>query len=193
VIPPLCIIQSRLKSTRLEEKMLLKLGGETLIARAWRLAVEAFGQANVVVAIPAKDDAGPLGAELRRVKATVFAWDGDEHDVLGRFWFCAHRYRWHPDTVIVRWTPDDWNKQPTMCLRVVAGERLPVEQGGEAFTLEMLDVANSVTQDKYKREHITYALFGAHDAPKVPRLPKGYWTIDDQADFRAARLLVEGN
>jgi spore coat polysaccharide biosynthesis protein SpsF len=190
---PLCIIQARLKSSRLPEKMLLKLAGETLIARAWRLACEAFGQANVVVAIPTMDDAGPLGAELRRIKATVFAWDGDERDVLGRFWFCAHRYRWHPDSIIFRWTGDDWNKSPSACLRVVAGERLPVEQGGEAFTLEMLDVANSVTQDKYKREHITYALFGAHDAPKVPKVPIGYWTIDDYSQYKAARLLIEGS
>src|SRR5690242_10612729 len=41
-IPPLCIIQARLDSTRLERKMLLTLNGETLIARAWRIACEAF-------------------------------------------------------------------------------------------------------------------------------------------------------
>lgn len=191
-VVPLVIIQARLTSARLEEKMLLQLSGETLVARAWRLAGEAFGAENCVVAIPAHDHTGPLGHELRRIKATVFAWDGDESDVLGRFWFCAHRYRWHPGSIIVRWTPDDWNKSTVLCRRVVFhGERWPVEQSCEAFTLSMLDRANETYRDdEYRREHITYAIFGAHTPPQCP---PGMWTIDDHDQYRAARLMVEGN
>ena len=104
-VPPLCIIQARWDSKRLPGKMLLKLGDETLITRAWRIACEAFGESNCVVATPKAEN--PLIEELRRIGAVVFQWAGPEWDVLSRLYACAHTYRWHPDSVIVRYTPDD--------------------------------------------------------------------------------------
>ena len=181
-IPPLCILQARYHSTRLPGKMLQTLGDDTLIARGWRIACVAFGAAHCVVAIPAPDALGPLGDELRRLGATIFAWDGPEDDVLGRFYHCAHRYRWHPDSVIVRYTPDDPFKAVASLRRVAAGERLPVEQGGEAFTLAMLDWAQNCTSDR-GREHLTRILFLT--APPSP--PPGVWTIDTADDLAAAR------
>jgi len=183
LIEPLCIIQARYNSTRLAGKMLLKLGDDTLIKWAVRRARLGFAD-NVVVAIPAKDSDGLLGDELRRIGAKVFAYRGPETDVLGRFWECAHLYRWHPDSVIVRWTPDDPFKDLVAVMRVVDGERLPVEQGAEAFTLAMLDAAQASTPfDSPHREHITHAIFPT----PPPRPPVGeVWTIDTQADYEAA-------
>lgn len=190
---PLCIIQARLHSARLPNKMLLELGGETLIVRAHRLACEAFGQADVVVAIPASDGDGPLGDELRRISASVFAWDGAESDVLGRFHACAHHYRWHPQTVIHRWTPDDPFKMVVAVRAVVNGTRLPVEMGGEAFTLQMLDHAYArvgmmqlKTEQARLREHITYALFSTW--PPAP--PEGLWTIDTPEQYQEALATI---
>lgn len=187
-LSPLCIIQARYGSTRLPGKMLCDLGGETLIARGYRLACEAFHPANVVVAIPAKDGAGPLGDELRRIDATVFGYDGPEHDVLGRFYACAHSLRWTPDAVIVRYTPDDPFKRPDLMQRVAEGVRLPVELGGEAFTLAMLDEA--YFRNDAEREHLTTVLFPV--APP-PAPPGQVWTIDTQADLEAARQVVAGD
>lgn len=192
MIAPLCIIQARYHSTRLPGKMLLPLSGETLIARGWRIACAAFGAAHVVVAIPASDEAGPLGQELARINARTFAWDGPESDVLSRFYHCAHAYRWHPDCVIVRYTPDDPFKSVDALMRVVRGERLPVELGGEAFTLGMLDAAQewvAVDDDAGNvpaREHITRALFPTDPPPPPP----GVWTIDTQGDYDAACEIV---
>lgn len=193
-VGPLCIIQARYNSTRLPGKMLLPLAGETLIERAWNIAAAAFG--DCVVAIPANDNDGPLGAELRRIRANVYPWVGPEADVLRRFFDCAHHYRWHPDSVIVRYTPDDPYKD-IACLRAVAaGERLPVELGGEAFTLAMLDAAQAdarserygpnATYEPSAREHITRAIFPTPPPPA----PDGVWTIDTQEDYDAvvARL-----
>jgi len=193
----LCIIQARYGSTRLPGKMLLELGGDTLIARAWRLACAAFGRENCVVAIPRADDDGPLGEELRRIHAHVFLWDGAENDVLGRFWACAHLNLWHPDAVVFRWTPDDPFKHIASCRRVASGERLPVELAGEAFTLAMLDAAQSrephgdhdwqpvlgsAPPSNPRREHITDALFPF----RVPVMPGDGWTVDTAADYTAA-------
>lgn len=184
-IPVLCIIQARWHSTRLPGKMLLRFGSETLIERAWRIAESCCQELYEwvsVVAIPQADGTGPLGDELRRIGARIFAWDGPEWDLLGRFYHCAHRYRWHPDTVIVRYTPDDPFKTPGALRAVARGFRLPVEQGGEAFTLAQLDANYAYWHDQVKREHITDALFPF----RVPLMEGEGWTIDTQADYEAA-------
>jgi spore coat polysaccharide biosynthesis protein SpsF (cytidylyltransferase family) len=183
-IPPLCIIQARYNSSRLPAKMLLKLDGETLIARAWRVACEAFGEANVVVALPDTDVGSPLDAELRRIGANALMVPGlAEDDVLGRFYRVVHRHRWHPDSVIVRYTPDDHRKDVASLQRVAAGQRLPVEMGGEAFTLAMLEDANGY---QCHREHITYTIYPV-DAPAAPDDGKP-WSIDTPEDAKAAGL-----
>jgi spore coat polysaccharide biosynthesis protein SpsF len=183
--PPLCILQARLGSTRLPHKMLLTLCNETLIARGWRMACETFGAENCVVAIPASITQIPLESELRHIGARYVAWDGAEHDVLGRFHHVAHRFRWHPDSIIVRWTSDDAWKDKACCWRVVHGERLPAELGAEAFTLGMLDAAYHREDHPHRREHITYALFGS----LPPAAPPGLSTIDTAADYAAACAL----
>ena len=183
-VPPLCIIQQRLNSTRLPGKALMMLGHETLNARAWRMASTTFGPDHCVVAIPTGDEEGPLGDELRKIKARIFAWDGDESDLLGRFYYCAHKYRWAPESVIVRWTPDDPFKNPAYCDRVVRGERLAVELGCEAFTLAMLDEAQKrIPFNSEAREHITHAILPTPPPPP----PSGIWTIDTMEDLMAAR------
>ena len=197
-IPDLCIIQARLHSTRLPQKMLLTLGGETLIARAWSFAVAAFGKDNCVVAIPAGDVGSALGEEVWKIGASWDAYDGDEQDVLGRFAACAHARRWHQDSVIFRYTPDDAFKDIDAMRRVANGERLPVELGGEAFTLAMLDEAHArepefITPEhptlgsgrirNPKREHISDALFPF----RLPPMEGEGWTIDTEADYEAAK------
>lgn len=185
-VSPLCIIQARMGSTRLKNKMLLEVGGRSLIRRAWDASVEAFGEENCVIAIPDTDDILPLVDHIDTFAWRYFAWDGPEDDVLGRFWHCAHRYRWHPGSVIVRVTPDDPFKDPAMMLRVANGERLPVEQGAEAFTLAMLNEAHwreRVPPLRPCYEHITHAIFRTPPPPAPP----GIWSIDTQEDLDAAR------
>ena len=181
-ISPLCILQARLRSKRLPGKMLLPFGDETLIARGWRIACEAFTAEHCVVAIPKDDEQGPLGRELRRIGARVLGFNGNDRDVVSRFHFAAHRYRWHPDSVIVRYTPDDPWKDPAALRMVASGERLPVEIGGEAFTLAQLDAVHEATKDRPDdREHLTYVLA----VGPVIEAPLGVWTIDTQEEYEA--------
>ncbi len=169
-VPPLCIIQARYNSTRLPGKMLLKLGDETLIARAWRIACEAFGQENVIVAIPFDDQAGPLGAELRRMQITVFSYEGDESDVLGRFYACAQSRSIAPNHVIVRLTAEDPFKDPALMTLVARKQAqsqvgysrivgLPLGCDVEAFTMETLDSAHRNATELWDREHVTPWMF----------------------------------
>lgn len=184
--PPLCIIQARLHSTRLPRKMLLELDGETLIARAIRLANEVFYAQHVIVAIPIADADSELAEELNRLNANTFTYDGPEWDVLERYWKCATAHRWHPDAIIHRWTPDDPFKTPLHVWKVLNGERCPVELGGEAFTLQMLTRAHQRTSpdDEAMREHLgTHPMLFPAPAPPAPA---GCWTIDTEGDYQAA-------
>ena len=187
-IPPLCIIQARLNSTRLPRKMLLEIDGETLIARAFRLANEVFYAQHVIVAIPIGDADSELAEELNRLNANTYVHDGPEWDVLARYWQCATAHRWHPEAIIHRWTPDDPFKTPLAVWKVLNGERCPVELGGEAFTLQMLTRAHQRTSpdDEAMREHLgTHPMLFPAPAPPAPA---GCWTIDTQTDLDAARL-----
>jgi spore coat polysaccharide biosynthesis protein SpsF (cytidylyltransferase family) len=194
-VVPLAILQARIASTRLARKMLLPLGDHPLIWWAWRAAVEAFSPFNAVIAMPASQENDELAQVCAEFGARVFRWDGPEDDVLGRFYHCAHRYRRHPDTVIVRVTPDDPFKVPDAMRRVAAGERLPVELGGEAFTLEMLDEAHyretpvgGTAIRCPEREHLTRALF--RTAPPPPPDDGQVWTVDSPEDYARAQARV---
>lgn len=183
---PFAIIQARMGSTRLPGKMLLPLGGETVIERGWRIACEAFGKDNCVVAHPDTEENLPLAAELYRIGARRFPYKGNESDVLSRFWHCAHTYRQSGDDVIVRVTPDDPLKRPALMRRVASGERLPVELSAEAFLLSMLDAAHATEVDAVRREHISYALYPV----PAPKAPDGVWTLDTADDYRELQKRV---
>jgi hypothetical protein len=87
----------------------------------------------------------------------------------------------------VRVTADDPFKVPASLRAVAAGERLPVEFGGEAFLLKQLNAVAGATLTRAQREHITHALFRI----PPPKPPPGIWTVDTQADLDAARGALE--
>lgn len=194
MIDPLCIIQARYHSTRLPGKMLFTLddpvhGTETLIARGWRLACEAFGREQVVIAMPKSDILGPLWDEIQRIGAQSFFPDhAREADVLGRFYECAN-FAGATGT-IVRWTPDDPMRDPGMCQLVANGQRYPVELGGEAFSFKQLCEAQACTPPLSNwREHIGHNPWLFPDGYPERYAVPGY-TIDTQADLDAAREIL---
>lgn len=198
---PLAIIQARLGSTRLPRKVLMEVGGRSLVRRAYDASVRAFGTDNVVHTVPAGD--GELIAHILDYGGIVEPWEGDENDVLGRFWAVAHRYRWHPDSVVVRITPDDPFKRADHLKRVAEGERLPVETGGEAFTLEQLDRWHGSTERSgrvWRADMECYVMYQADDREHIgnlipgerPPSPEGTgWTVDTLEDLEAARERAE--
>src|SRR5437762_10456736 len=157
---PLAIIQARLKSTRLPEKMLLPLGGKVLLRWTWEAAVEALGKENVVIACPAADRER---LQTAVPEAEIFGWDGPEGDVLGRLAACAREYRGTTGTVL-RVTPEDW---PPVLWRDVT-------------TVETLLELQAGVEDPVAREHVG-------DLLHLPRLQLEINTPDD---FAAAQRQV---
>lgn len=132
---PLCLIQARLHSTRLPEKMLADVGGKPLLWYAWNAAVEDFGRENVVIAY-----AGVGGFMMVHAvsHALSFPYFGNENDLLGRLHAAAHFYRWHPHDIIIRVTPDD----------------VPIDTHRERCTLAQLDHWHTTVTDPAVREHV---------------------------------------
>lgn len=186
----ICIIQARYDSSRFPGKMLMELGGESLVRRAWRIACEAFGKENCVIAIPLNASIGNLKLSRHLGNDTeVYLHEGEENDVLGRFYWCAKQYGATDDTVIVRYTADDWRKDADSLRRVASGERLPVEMGGEAFTFAQLVHAHKTVTDPFLREHLTYALFDS--PPPLPSDDGLPWSIDTMEDYAAVLKSLE--
>jgi spore coat polysaccharide biosynthesis protein SpsF len=180
---PLCIIQARLTSKRLPWKVLRKVKGITLLELAYVKACAAFDRENVVVAYPDNWKNLPLKFYLWRKGMNRFGYRGKENDVLGRFHACATTYRRDPQSVIIRFTPDDHRKSIDGLRRVASGFKGdPVEIGGEAFTLKKLIYANHAVRDAFRREHITFSL-----GLSAPPPPPGVWTIDTLEDLKIAR------
>ncbi len=189
-IPPLAIVQARMGSSRLPGKMLMPLAGRPLIWWAWRRSVEAFGETNVVVAIPAGEDNDTLAELVTNFGGLPWRWDGPEDDVLGRLYHCAHTFRWHPDSVILRVTPDDPLKQPALMREVALGARHPVEWSCEAVTLQELSILHAGVTDPEDREHLTRIL----SPVPPPAAPEGVWTVDTEEDLKAiADVMGEGS
>jgi spore coat polysaccharide biosynthesis protein SpsF len=187
VIPPLVIVQARMGSTRLPRKMLLPLGGKPLVCHATETAIQTFGAEHVKATVPASVENDPLATVLLSLGIDVIRSTRSERDVLGRFVDVARKYRWRPESTLLRLTPDDPWKTPEAMRRVVAGERLPAELGGEAFTLGMLEAAHERETHPHRREHLSFALFDS--LPPSP--PPGCWTIDTLADYEAACAMAE--
>lgn len=136
-LSPLCIIQARIHSSRLPDKMLQLVGGYALVWWAWKAAVEDFGSHNVVIACPA-DDVAALHHACPQ--ALIFGWTGNEDDVLGRLTACAEEHRQYAEQIVIRVTPDDF----------------PIDTHRERCTLGQLREWNRTVTDAETRQHIGY-------------------------------------
>jgi spore coat polysaccharide biosynthesis protein SpsF len=181
----LAIIQARMGSKRLPGKVLLPIGGVPLIEIAWKKACEAFGEENVVVAMPHEgDDSLPLENFLRVMGAPHILFTGDPNDVLSRFYGMAVIKSAKPDTVIVRVTPDDHRKHYLAMRQVASGvQGIPVEIGGEAFTFAQLKEWHETVTDPFLREHIGHLITPDPVSPPDDGLP---WSIDTAEDLARA-------
>jgi spore coat polysaccharide biosynthesis protein SpsF len=84
------IIQARIGSSRLPEKMLTKLHGFPVIEWVWRRAKKSQLLDEIIVAIPESEENDSLYSFLNILGAEIYR--GSEKDVLDRFTQTAHYY-----------------------------------------------------------------------------------------------------
>jgi len=192
------IVQARMGSTRLPGKVLMSLGGRTVLdhvlVRCKAVAADAVCLATSTLA---RDDA--VAREATRLGVHVFR--GDEHDVLSRYHGAARELG---ASEVLRVTADCPLIDPEVCAQVIARRRnagtdyacnfsppsFPHGLDCEAFTMETLERAQRESKTAYQREHVSVWMIESPDITKANLANPGAdaschrWTLDTPEDYR---------
>ena len=198
------IIQARMGSSRLPGKVLMDLGGETVLGRVVHRLERSREIDDLVVATTAEpaDEAIVRACEGLHVRC----FRGSEHDVLDRYYQAAHFYS---ADAVVRVTSDCPVIDPELVdetVRKFREERAdyasnvfprtyPRGLDAEVFTIAALDRAWNEAREPHQREHVTPYLY---EHPHIFRLASvsggvdhsGYrWTLDTREDLELLRAI----
>lgn len=201
----IAIVQARLGSTRLPNKVLLKINGVTLIEILLRRLSRAIEVDDIVVATSENERNLPLVECVR--KLGFHSYQGSEQDVLARY---AETAKYHNADIIVRITGDCPLVDPVMVddyLRLFKNSKAdylcnnnpPTFPDGldiEIFTYAALKQSNEQATDNAQREHVTPFMRGSSEfnstCVKNDRdLSSLRWTVDEAADFEVIANVIE--
>jgi spore coat polysaccharide biosynthesis protein SpsF len=195
------IIQARMGSSRLPEKIFLPLAGKPILWHVVERVSRSKGIDEVVVAtskLPADDRVETWSREKG-----VPCFRGSEQDVLSRYYEAAAHLKAEN---IVRITADDPFKDPEVIDRVIElyqrGEydfayntkptTFPEGLDVEIFTVDSLAIAFHEAIDPFDREHVTPYLYRHPDRFFQANLSHDEdlsflrWTIDTCVDYQMA-------
>jgi spore coat polysaccharide biosynthesis protein SpsF len=198
------IIQARMGSTRLPGKVLMDIGGQTMLARVVSRVRRSTLIDEIVVATTINEKDDPIVTECRNLGVPYFR--GSEEDVLDRYYQAALA---HKAEGIVRITSDCPLIDPGEVDKVVreflsqepdyASNSLertyPRGLDAEVMTMEGLAKAWQEAKEFYQRVHVTPYIY---QNPRLFRLcsvkaNKDYssyrWTVDTSEDLSLVRTV----
>jgi spore coat polysaccharide biosynthesis protein SpsF len=198
------IVQARMGSTRLPGKVLMDLGGKTVLARVVARLHRASRIHETVVATTQRVDDDDIVRECDRL--TVSCFRGSEQNVLARYLQAAERFQ---SDLIVRITADCPLIDPDVVDEVVDAclsqevdlacndvpHTFPRGLDVEAFTIEALRRAQSICDQDYQREHVTQVMYEYPHIFKTISIKSdrglGHlrWTLDTPADLELIRAI----
>ena len=198
------IIQARMGSRRLPGKVLLDLGGETVLARVVHRLQRSREINKIVVATTSTSDDDAIVTECERLH--VLCYRGSEHDVLDRYY---HASCVHAAETIVRITSDCPVIDPQLADETVITlmdqkadyasnvlvRTYPRGLDTEVFTATALERAWREAGEPHQREHVTPYLY---EHPEIFRLSsvsgkvdysRYRWTLDTREDLELLRRI----
>ena len=198
------IVQARMGSTRLRGKVLMEVGGTTVLEHVMTRCRAIAGADVVCCAVPDTADSDPVAAEARRTGVEVFR--GSETDVLDRYWQAARALK---ADIVMRVTSDCPLIDPAVAAEVLrlrakqgvdyaCNNMLPTWPHGldcEALTFAWLERATREANKPYDREHVTPFVRAHPESRKanfrcpVAGVVKHRWTLDTPADLVFMRAL----
>ena len=198
------IIQARNGSTRLPGKVLMDLGGKTVLARVIERAQAIPGSDVVGVAVPTGAQDDPVAAEAKRCGAVVTR--GSQADVLDRYWRAARDLK---ADAVMRVTSDCPLIYPQVCGDLIALFKDSGADYGainmpptwphglecEIFSFAWLDKAAREAFKPSEREHVSPFIRDCRAAKKVnlagpgPETVHHRWTLDHPDDLAFLRAL----
>src|ERR1017187_334535 len=199
------VVQARLGSTRLPNKVMREVVGTPLIALLLRRLSGAMRVDEIVVATTDRpaDDALAQYLESQAVRV----WRGSEKDVLDRYYWAA---KVSGADLVVRITGDCPLVDPKLVDRIVgvlhesasdyvSNTNPPTFPDGldvEACTFAVLERAWKESSSAPEREHVTPFMKCAADIRRVNvtnsvDLSAGRWTVDEPEDLDLVRRIFE--
>ena len=198
------IIQARYGSTRLPGKVLMDLGGQSVLARVIERALAIPGSDVVGVAVPTGPQDDPVAAEAKRRGAVVTR--GSQADVLDRYWQAAQALK---ADAVMRITSDCPLIDPQVCGDLItlfkdsgadygSINMPPTWPHGlecEIFSYDWLDKAAREAIKPSEREHVSPFIRNHRGVKKVnldgpgPETVRHRWTLDHPDDLTFLRAL----
>lgn len=157
------IIQARLESKRLPDKVLLDISGKSMLWHVIERTKQCQTVDQIVVATSTSHENEKILEEVS--KCGIEGYAGSEHNVLDRFYQAAKKYQ---ADVIVRITadcplihPPTIDKMVEACINenvdyVCFHPDIPtIETGTEAVTFQALEKTLAEASEDYHQEHVT--------------------------------------
>jgi spore coat polysaccharide biosynthesis protein SpsF len=210
MIKVVAIIQARMSSTRLPGKVLMELGGRTVLDRMVERVQKSRKVDQVVVATTTDDSDEPIVKFCNENSIPVFR--GSLPDVLDRYYQAALQYK---ADIVVRLTGDCPLIDPQLiddtitaliekdadfaCNRLPPpfSRTYPIGLDVEAVTFEALERAWIEATEKHDREHVLPYLYEISDRFRVVQLNytedlgKMRWTLDTPEDLLLLREVIK--
>ena len=202
----LAIVQARLGSLRLPNKVLLEINGEKIIDVVLHRLELCQNIDKIIVATGSSLENEPLINHLQGRDINVFV--GSEHDVLKRFLQCAEKNKAQH---IVRITADCPLIDPEIIDAVVklykkteadycSNTLPPTYPDGldvEVFSIEALRLTEKLASDKTDREHVTRYMRNTFknivNLRNEVDLSDFRMTVDEQADYEFLQSICENS
>ena len=198
------IIQARMNSTRLPGKVLMELGGETVLSQVIKRCKKINNVNLVCCAISEDPHSDLVASEAERCGSVVVR--GPEKDVLGRYFVAAQEIGC---SVVLRVTSDCPLIDPNVCsevIKLLEGKNnhfatnnwprsWPLGLDCEAFSTALLAKAVQNANEN-EREHVTTWMRVNNKRVKIlnyassdPNLSRLRWTLDTERDYRFLKAL----
>ncbi len=199
-----CVIQARLQSSRLPNKVLARVGGRSLLAHVIERAQATEGIDDVVVATTINPEDTAVCDEAAARGASVFR--GDQNDVLDRFYRVASEHR---ANAVVRLTADCplvdpvlnaeviarfWRNRLDYCSNVIPAT-FPDGLSVEVMSFHALERSWLKATRPSDREHVTTYIRTHLSCFRTENVeaPKDYshlrWTVDEPEDLGVVRRI----
>jgi len=202
------IIQARMGSSRLPNKVLAEIDGKPLL----EILLERMSRARNIDKLVVATTSNPKDDVLVEwlVKKNINFFRGSELDVLDRYWQCARLYQ---ADIVVRLTADDPLKDPSIIdlaielllankdIDYVSNTLNPTFPEGldvEVFRYRALERAQNGATLQSDREHVTPYIwrktetFNVKNFSYVEDLSEWRWTVDKACDLDFMRAVLGG-
>lgn len=202
----LCIVQARMKSTRLPGKVMLPLGNGTVVEFLLNRLERSKEIDTILIATSTEKEDIPLTESIDELRFSIFL--GGENDVLGRFHAAVQTDK-EADT-IVRITADCPLMDPAIVDELVAeyakggadyvsntGQRsYPDGMDVEVFSRTALEEAHSTARSVHEREHVTpwmreHGSLICRDVLYKENRSQLRITLDEREDYQVIKAIVE--